>query len=65
MRLPSYSIVLTRVPEGYRLSINGEDYIYSSIWDVQSRVAALVWPTPESSSMEVQIYYHRSEANET
>ena len=60
MILPNYSVTVTRVPEGYRLSINGEDYIYSSIWDVQSRVAALVWPTPESPSMEIQIHYNRN-----
>ena len=54
-----YSIVVARVPDGYRLSINGEDYVYSTLRDVQQRVAALVWPDPEHPLVEVSINFLR------
>ena len=54
----NYSIVLTPIPEGYRLSINGEDYEYRTMRDVQARVAALVWLDPDTSSLEIQVNYN-------
>ena len=53
----NYTVTLTSIPEGYRLSINGEDYVYATLRDAQQRVAALVWPEPDTGTIEVQITY--------
>jgi len=51
----NHSIIVERVAEGYRLSIDGRDHIYSSIWDVQKIVAGYIWPTPEFGLIDVRI----------
>ena len=53
----SYSIVVAATDDGYRMSVNGEDYYYFSLLDIQSRIGSLVFPNPQTEAIEIRINY--------
>ena len=52
-----YSIIVKREGDGYRLSVNGEDYHYGSIYDLQRHVAALIFPNADTEVIEISMNY--------
>ena len=51
------TMMVVPTEEGYRLSINGVDYTYRTIKDVQRHVAAHVWPAVDNPTIHITMRY--------